>query len=175
MRVVGDAPQVALEVPDVHGIEPHERGEQAPVGLGDAVAHEVAPGGQARVEPLERGEQVGERVVVRLLRGELGRVEPEQRRQLRAFHVARWQVDHHAELEPIRTFHHKPLARRVGQGRADDTCSGLLQYFARPLGMVAAGLAGLDDQQNAVHFAAQDGRIGDEDHEEQGADQGQRP
>jgi hypothetical protein len=34
---------VALEVAVVDGVEAHERGEQAHVGLGDRVAHEVAP------------------------------------------------------------------------------------------------------------------------------------
>src|SRR3546814_15882852 len=41
-RVVGQAPDVALEMPVIDGIEAQQRGEQAPVGLGLALAHQVA-------------------------------------------------------------------------------------------------------------------------------------
>ena len=42
VRVVHDAPQVALEVAVVDGVEAHERREETPVGLRDAVAAQVA-------------------------------------------------------------------------------------------------------------------------------------
>ena len=41
IQVVFDAAQVALEVAVVHGIETHERREQAPVRLGERIADEI--------------------------------------------------------------------------------------------------------------------------------------
>lgn len=46
VRVVYYAPQVALEVAVIDGVERHERGKEAPVGLRYAVATQVAPGGE---------------------------------------------------------------------------------------------------------------------------------
>jgi hypothetical protein len=43
VRVVDQAPEVALEVADVDRIEPDQRGEQTPIGFGDPVTREVAP------------------------------------------------------------------------------------------------------------------------------------
>jgi hypothetical protein len=40
-RVVDDASPVRLEVADIHGVEPHEGGEQAPVGFGETIADQV--------------------------------------------------------------------------------------------------------------------------------------
>ena len=68
LRVVDDAAQVALEVADVHGVEAHERREQAPVRLGDRVAHQVAARREARVELVERVEEPAERALVGGLR-----------------------------------------------------------------------------------------------------------
>jgi hypothetical protein len=45
VRVVHDAPQVALEVAVVDGVEANERWKEAPVGLRYALATEVATGG----------------------------------------------------------------------------------------------------------------------------------
>ena len=42
VRIVGDPPQIALEMPDIDRIETDERREQPPVGLGDAVPDKVA-------------------------------------------------------------------------------------------------------------------------------------
>jgi hypothetical protein len=42
VRVVHDAPEVALEVAVVDGVEAHERREEAPVGLCDAIPTKVA-------------------------------------------------------------------------------------------------------------------------------------
>ena len=42
IRIVDEASEVALEVAVIDRIEADERGEQAPVGLGDAVAEQVA-------------------------------------------------------------------------------------------------------------------------------------
>src|SRR5215212_6205797 len=52
--IVGDPAQIAFEMPDIDGVEAHERGEEAPIGFGVALAHEVAPFRQALVEPVER-------------------------------------------------------------------------------------------------------------------------
>jgi len=38
VRVVGDAPDIALEMPVIDGIEANECGEQPPVRFGDALA-----------------------------------------------------------------------------------------------------------------------------------------
>src|SRR6056297_4203018 len=51
--VVDDPLAVALEMPVIDRVEPDERREEAPVGLGDAVAREVALTGQARFECIE--------------------------------------------------------------------------------------------------------------------------
>ena len=59
---------IALEVSVVHGVEAGEGREQADVGLGDRVAHQVAPTGEALRQPVESVEQVP----VRTLVGDLG-------------------------------------------------------------------------------------------------------
>ena len=48
----------------VDGIEAHEGGEEAPVGLGDVVAVQVAAAGEPRLEPVERPEQCVHGMVV---------------------------------------------------------------------------------------------------------------
>ena len=50
---------VALEVPVVDGVEARQRREQPDVGLGDRVAHQVAPVGEPVLEPVERGRTAG--------------------------------------------------------------------------------------------------------------------
>src|SRR5690606_22679479 len=67
--VVDEPPQVALEVPVVHGVEADEGGEQAPVGLREGVAGEVAAPGQALVQPVQGLEQRQHRLLVGFLRG----------------------------------------------------------------------------------------------------------
>src|SRR4051812_1565766 len=64
VRVVGDPPDVALEVPDVDGVEANERREQPPVGLGELGARQVAALGEDPLEPVESGEDVGHGGVV---------------------------------------------------------------------------------------------------------------
>ena len=60
MRVIDQAFQVALEVPDIDGIEAGKRREQAPVGLGDPIAREVALAGESLLELVEGLEQRGQ-------------------------------------------------------------------------------------------------------------------
>ncbi len=67
-REVRQPVPVALEVPVVDGIEPDERGEQAHIGLGDGLAHEIALRPDAFLEPVEAGEEPIEGLVVGLLR-----------------------------------------------------------------------------------------------------------
>ena len=68
VRVVGDQAQVALEVRVVDGIEADQRGEEAPVGLGDPVAVQVAELSETCLEAIERAEERSHRLVVGLLR-----------------------------------------------------------------------------------------------------------
>jgi hypothetical protein len=76
VRVVHDAAAVAAEVQVVDGVEAHERGEQAPVGLGDPVAGEVAARAEQLLEVGERLEQLVDGLVVGLLgAGEPGAVD----------------------------------------------------------------------------------------------------
>src|SRR5690606_3342473 len=69
VREVGDAPAIALEVAVVDRIEAHQRREQAPVRLGDAIADQVALSGEPSIELVERCEQLLEGLRV----GGLGR------------------------------------------------------------------------------------------------------
>src|SRR5262245_33402508 len=56
-RILDYAPQVALEMPVVHGIEPHERGEQPDVGFGELISRQKARCGQTLLKPIESLEQ----------------------------------------------------------------------------------------------------------------------
>src|SRR5918995_1304202 len=67
--IVHDAPQVALEVSVVNGVEAHERGKHAPVGLRYAVATQVAPLRENILPTVQRVEDVGYGLVVSLLAG----------------------------------------------------------------------------------------------------------
>src|SRR5690606_5065135 len=58
VRVVGDAPQVALEVAVVDRVEAHQGGEQPPVRLGEAFAEQVAPGPQPFLPAVDGVEQL---------------------------------------------------------------------------------------------------------------------
>ncbi len=74
--VVGDPPTVALEVADIDGVEADERGEEPPVGLRQAVAHQEALLVELAVELVERVEERAERLFVGLLRlGEAGAID----------------------------------------------------------------------------------------------------
>src|SRR5690606_13147607 len=68
-RVVGDLPQVALEVPVVDRVEAHQGGEQPDVRLGHAVTDQPPFPGQPGVQPVEGIEQWPHRVLVGALRG----------------------------------------------------------------------------------------------------------
>ena len=76
VRVLDQPRAVAAEVRVVDGVEAQQRRQQAPVGLGDRVAGQVAAVGQQRLEPVERGEDTAVGLVVGLLRaGEAGAVD----------------------------------------------------------------------------------------------------
>ncbi|STX14334.1 Uncharacterised protein [Kytococcus sedentarius] len=60
---------VALEVPLVHRVEAHQRGEQPDVGLGDVLAHQVAAVGQVLLQPVQRRPEPVVGVLVGLLVG----------------------------------------------------------------------------------------------------------
>ncbi|MNP68630.1 hypothetical protein D3C76_1646110 [compost metagenome] len=44
VRIIGNAPQVALEVPVIHRVETNQRGEQADVRFGQVLAGQVTVG-----------------------------------------------------------------------------------------------------------------------------------
>ncbi len=69
IRIIDDAAAVALEVAVIDRIEPHQRGEQTPVGLGHAVAHQEALVRQPLLQPVERIEQRVDGIFVGFLRG----------------------------------------------------------------------------------------------------------
>ena len=69
MRVIGDAAQIAFEMPDIDRIETHQRGEEPPIGFGDGVADEIAPRREPFVEIVEGGEERGYRFLIGFLRG----------------------------------------------------------------------------------------------------------
>ena len=68
VRIVGDPPEIAFEVSDIDRVEADERREQPPVGLGDAVADQIALAGQPLFELVERGEKLPERLLIGFLR-----------------------------------------------------------------------------------------------------------
>ena len=67
-RIVGDAADVALEVPDVHDVEAQQGGDEADVGLRHLVAGEITLRGQPVVDEIERLEQRYHGGLVGLLR-----------------------------------------------------------------------------------------------------------
>src|SRR5580693_5984522 len=67
-RVVPDLPEIALEVPEIDGIETDESGEQAPVGFCQSLADEEALIPEPRLEPVQRLEQLPEGLFIGLLR-----------------------------------------------------------------------------------------------------------
>src|SRR5690606_24096910 len=75
VRIVFDAPQVALEMAVVHRIEAHEGGKQTPVGLGEKFTGEIALFGETLLEPVQLREQLVERRLIGFAgRGEAGTV-----------------------------------------------------------------------------------------------------
>ena len=75
--IVGDLPQIALEVAEIDRVEADQRREQAPVRLGQPLAAEEALVGEPRLEPIERLEQSAERLLIGGLGGgEAGAVDP---------------------------------------------------------------------------------------------------
>jgi len=74
--VVDQSPTVAAEVQVVDLVEARERREQPPVGLGHALADQVAALAEQPVEPVEAVEQLAERALVGVLAaGEAGAVD----------------------------------------------------------------------------------------------------
>ena len=55
-RIFVDVAKVALEQRIIDRVETQQRGKQAPVGLGDCLAHEIPALGQPHLEPVERRE-----------------------------------------------------------------------------------------------------------------------
>src|SRR5260370_35493519 len=56
IRIVDDAPQIAFEMTVIDRVEAHQRGEQAPVSLGDTSAGDVARMRETLLSFVERGE-----------------------------------------------------------------------------------------------------------------------
>jgi len=69
VRIVLDAPQVALEVAVVHRVEADERGEQSPVGLGQVLTGEIAQLVEATLQPVQRTEYLREGLLIGFLAG----------------------------------------------------------------------------------------------------------
>ena len=67
--IVGDFAQVALEVPEIDGVEADERGEQAPVRFRQPLAKQEALAREPRLQEVERVEQGAERLLIGFLRG----------------------------------------------------------------------------------------------------------
>jgi hypothetical protein len=67
--IVGDAAQIAFEMPDVDRIEADQRYKEPPIRLDRMRAEEIPPLGKARLEPVEHGEDAIGRVFIRALRG----------------------------------------------------------------------------------------------------------
>jgi hypothetical protein len=66
--VVDEAPDVALEVPVIHGIETHQRGEQPDIRLGQRVVAQESRLRQPLLQPIQRLEQWRDRFLIRGLR-----------------------------------------------------------------------------------------------------------
>jgi hypothetical protein len=69
VRIIHDAPQVALEMSVVHGIEAHQRRKEAPVGPRIAVAAKVTPGRNDFLPEIQHFEDLCYGLVVRHLPG----------------------------------------------------------------------------------------------------------
>ncbi len=67
IRIVFDAPQVALEVSVVHRIEAHQGGEQADIGLGQVFAGQVAAFAEQAFQVVQLLEQLDEGLLVGVL------------------------------------------------------------------------------------------------------------
>jgi hypothetical protein len=66
--VVLDAADVALEVADIDCVKAHERREQPPIRLGDAIAEEIAVPAQPFVQNVQRFKQLTDVLVIGFLR-----------------------------------------------------------------------------------------------------------
>src|SRR5215471_5723753 len=74
-RIVGDAPQVALEMAVVHAVEPYQRGEQPPVRFGNLSLNQIALPREPLLELIESLENaVGGFLVCVLARRETGAI-----------------------------------------------------------------------------------------------------
>ncbi|CAM2794067.1 hypothetical protein DEAB109302_00980 [Dermacoccus abyssi] len=103
-RHLGELVAVALQVAVVDGVETREGREEAHVGLGDVLAHEVATGGEALLEPVHRLEQLRVRSLkAALLRGETDTVDARVAAAEDAFHDLLHLVAHLVRPEVRRT------------------------------------------------------------------------
>ncbi len=69
VRIVLDSAQVALEMAEVHRIEAHGRGEQAPVGFRQVFPGQITLFAQPPFDPIQLAKQLVECLFIRLLCG----------------------------------------------------------------------------------------------------------
>src|SRR5690242_7718441 len=67
--IVGDPPQVALEVAVIDAVEPHQRSEQPPVRLGSLSSHQIALPRKPLLKLVERLENTAGGFFISLLGG----------------------------------------------------------------------------------------------------------
>ena len=67
VRVVGQPANVALEVTDIHWVEAHQRGKEAPVCFGNSVARQVAARCESFFNLVECVEQGNDRFIIGFL------------------------------------------------------------------------------------------------------------
>ena len=83
VRIVGDPPQVALELAVIGGVEAGEGDEHADVGLGQPLAEEIGSGVEPALERVQHGEHGPEGLLVGLLgRGEARAIDPVVERRI---------------------------------------------------------------------------------------------
>ena len=68
IRIIGDPPQVAFEVPVIHRIETNQRGEQADVRFGQVLTGQVTVGAQQLLQSIQLGKQFIEGLFISALR-----------------------------------------------------------------------------------------------------------
>lgn len=74
VRVVQDAPEVALEVAVIDGVEAHQGREEGPIRLGNALPAEVASFGENSFPAVESVKELGNGLVVGVLRSDEARL-----------------------------------------------------------------------------------------------------
>ncbi len=65
--IVGYPPDIAFEMTDIDKVETQQRRQQPDVGLGEAIAAQVAAVGQPLLKKIERLEQRADRLLISLL------------------------------------------------------------------------------------------------------------